>query len=134
MDSKCTLFTGGAIACGAILISCATLQKHVILDGAEIRNDSLHEVRDVEALHEPTMKMGKVNQILPQHSFFLRFSQAPMLSKTSTLTWATRDGRRYQKQFTLPANDEAARAGRPMRLVYVIQSGGRAEVRLVPSP
>lgn len=117
----------------SLLVGCLSVPHSVTVNRAEIRNATGAPILNVEALHKPNMKAGKVNQILPQNSFLLQFSEQPMKGKTSTLTWETRQGVRYRQDFVLPTEAKASNAGHPMCILYIITPGGRASVQLVDS-
>ena len=85
---------------------------------------------EVVVLHEPTIKIGKVNQILPRRSFVLRLPEQPMFGKKATIAWRDHLGRNHLVQGKLPYDPQAAKNRRIMRLIYEIQPGGKVALRL----
>jgi len=116
------------------LPGCATKSRHVMLDGAVIRNETGGPVTDVVVLHEPTMRLGKVSRIVENSSFSLRFAEQPMLGKRSLISWKGPQGEPNLARAVLPLNATAWEQGQVQHLVYVMRPGPRVSVSLRPSP
>jgi hypothetical protein len=101
-----------------------------MLDQVIVLNTTESKITDVRIFHEPTLRSAEVNAILPQRSLDIGFSGQPMLGKKGTVSW--RDGAGVKREMTLelPHDHSAAREGRSMNLVYIIDSSGTVAAHL----
>lgn len=114
-----------------MLLACAT--KPVLLDRVLVQNATSSKITSVKVRHEPTDKFGAVNTILPQKALDIGFPERPMLAERAVVSWRDGDEREWTVTVPLPHDPEAARAERPMNLVYIIYPSGQVAVALQPS-
>ena len=113
------------------LTGCAT--PHQMLNRAVVHNATSGIITDVRVVHEPTGKSGKVSTILPRRSLEIGFSEHPMLGRHAIVTWKDQDGMRRKAGVALPSPKTAAKEGRAMTLVYIIEPAGNVSVQLEQS-
>jgi hypothetical protein len=129
----CRLSRLALLALCILLPACA--RPHVTLDRVLVGNATSGVITDVEVRHEPTMRFGAVNAILPGQSLEIAFGGGrPMLAERAVVSWRDAEGRNRSATLTLPYERRLAEEGRAVSLVYLIDPAGQVTVRLQAAP
>ena len=119
-----------SLALALILMTAGCLSPKVMLNSAVVRNATHYKITDVRVRHDPTGKIATTNQILPDRSLEIGFSEKPMLASHATLSWQDHRGQEMQERVVLPQVLGSEKSDRVMSLVYVIGPGGVVSVSL----
>ena len=119
-----------------VLLSLVTLaacaRQPIILERVLVRNATPGTISDVEVRHEPTLRFGAVNAILPGSAYELAFAKAPMLAKQGVISWRDDAGSQWSKTLPLPDKNVVRLEGQAVTLVYLIEPAGLVTVSLEP--
>ena len=119
--------------CALILTLLACARPHVTLDRVLVENRTESEITEVQVLHEPTKKFGRVNAILPKKALDLGLSGEKMLARQAVVSWQDGNGQEWSVAVEIPSDQSVAKAGQHMSLIYTIGSAGRVTAQLQPS-
>jgi hypothetical protein len=112
------------------LLACAN--PPVMIERVIVKNATNSKITDVKVRHEPTKKFGAVNAILPDEALEIGLSSKgkPILADQALISWRDGGGLEWNVTLNIPYDLSVAKAKRPVRLVYIIYSSGRATVHL----
>lgn len=113
------------------LLACA--KPHVTLDRVLVENHTESEITDVQVLHEPTKRFGRVNAILPKKALDIGLSGEKMLARQAVVSWQDGNGQEWSVTMKIPYDRSVATAGQHMSLIYTIGSAGRVTAELQAS-
>ena len=116
----------------SLLVLCACARPPIILERVLVRNATPGTISDVEVRHEPTLRFGAVNAILPGNAYELSFARAPMLAQQGVISWRDDAGRPWSKILPLPDKNVVRPEDRAFTLVYRIEPAGLVTVSLEP--
>jgi len=112
------------------LLACA--KRPVMIERVIVKNATDSKITDVKLKFEPTKKFGAVNAILPDEALEIGLSSKgkPILADQALINWKDGGGLEWNVTLNIPYDLSVAKAKRPVRLVYIIYSSGRATVHL----
>jgi hypothetical protein len=115
-----------------LLAACA--RPPVVLDRVLVRNLTPGFITEVDVRHEPTLRFGSVNVILPGKSLEIAFAKGRMLATRAVVNWRDEAGKPWSVALALPDGSGVADTGRALTLVYSIHPAGEVTVQLEPTP
>lgn len=116
-----------------LALSAACARPPVVLDRVLVRNLSPGFITEVEVRHEPTLRFGSVNVILPGKELEIAFTGGRMLAARAVVNWRDESGRPWSVALVLPDGSGVADTGRALTLVYEIHPAGEVKVHLESS-
>ena len=126
---KCVPYLAGFTLILSIL---ACVKPPVMVGQFLVENATNSKITDVKVRHKPTKKFGAVNAILPDEALEIGLSSKgkPILADQALINWKDGGGLEWNVTLNIPYDLSVAKAKRPVRLVYIIYSSGRATVHL----
>jgi hypothetical protein len=111
-------------------LACA--KPPVMMERVIVKNATNSKITAVKVRHEPTKKFGAVNAILPDEALEIGLSSKgkPILGEQALISWRDGGGLEWNVALDIPYDLSVAKSKRPVRLVYIIYSSGRATVHL----
>jgi hypothetical protein len=123
-----------ALVCVSLALgSLACARPHVTLDRVLVKNTTASKITEVQVLHKPTNKFGKVNVILSEESLDIGLAGVDLLARQAVISWQDGNGEKWSVAVKVPYDQTAAEAGRHMTLVYMIAPFGRVTAQLQAS-
>lgn len=114
------------------LFQMACVRQPIMIDRVVVQNATTELVTDVEVRHEPTMRFGAVNAILPGQELDISFPVQPMRAQQAAVSWLDASGRGHSAKLSLPYDLRMVETGVTASLVYVIRANGEVTVNLIP--
>ena len=117
-----------AVAILALLAS-GCVHPPTVLCSAMIHNDTSRVLHNFRIVHHPSQRILAGNQLLPDSDFSLGLDHYTLRATSATLSWEDPVLGRRETTLVIPACPEASG---PQRLIYDLQSSGRASIRFSP--
>ena len=122
------------LACVSLALgSLACARPHVTLDRVLVKNTTASKITEVQVLHKPTNKFGKVNVVLSEESLEIGLAGVDLLARQAVISWQDGDGEKWSVVVKVPYDQTAAETGRHMTLLYIIAPSGRVTAELQAS-
>jgi len=113
------------------LLACA--RPHITLDRVLVENRTENEITEVQVLHEPTKRFGRVNTILPKRALDIGLPGTKMLAEHAVISWQDGDGQEWSVTVEIPYDRFVAKEGQHMSLIYTITPAGHVTAHLQTS-